>query len=260
MLPELLEQAIAEDRARAGCRSAWSGRSDHELDEHRSRGPARVDLRARAAVVPRGRAYGGAAALVPELRLSTRAGSAPTRSCSTPQVDVHDRSTRRCSCSASPICFARRSASYPSISGLGHDGRHNYSEYGIQLGRRFRALKLWIMIRYFGPTGSPRGSASTAGSRANSPRGSRPIGTGSCSRRFRCRRSASATACGRGPGSAARSLERGHPERGHRGGTIYISTPAFASGSRCGWRSATLAPRAARRAGLGALRTAAAGV
>jgi aromatic-L-amino-acid decarboxylase len=32
-------------------------------------------------------------------------------------------------------------------------GAHNYHEYGIQLGRRFRALKLWIMIRYFGADG-----------------------------------------------------------------------------------------------------------
>jgi aromatic-L-amino-acid/L-tryptophan decarboxylase len=29
----------------------------------------------------------------------------------------------------------------------------NYMDYGIQLGRRFRALKLWFVIRYFGITG-----------------------------------------------------------------------------------------------------------
>jgi aromatic-L-amino-acid decarboxylase len=29
----------------------------------------------------------------------------------------------------------------------------NYSEYGIQMGRRFRALKLWMLIRYFGADG-----------------------------------------------------------------------------------------------------------
>ena len=33
------------------------------------------------------------------------------------------------------------------------DGAHNYNEYGIQLGRRFRALKLWMQIRYFGSDG-----------------------------------------------------------------------------------------------------------
>ena len=30
---------------------------------------------------------------------------------------------------------------------------HNFNEYGIQLGRRFRALKLWMLIRYFGAAG-----------------------------------------------------------------------------------------------------------
>jgi aromatic-L-amino-acid decarboxylase len=30
---------------------------------------------------------------------------------------------------------------------------HNYNEYGVQLGRRFRALKLWMLIRYFGVDG-----------------------------------------------------------------------------------------------------------
>jgi len=27
------------------------------------------------------------------------------------------------------------------------------SDYGVQLGRRFRALKLWMIIRYFGHEG-----------------------------------------------------------------------------------------------------------
>ncbi len=33
------------------------------------------------------------------------------------------------------------------------EGAHNFNEYGIQLGRRFRALKLWMLIRYFGVEG-----------------------------------------------------------------------------------------------------------
>ena len=36
------------------------------------------------------------------------------------------------------------------------------SDYGIQLGRRFRALKLWMVIRYFGHEGWPRAFANTA--------------------------------------------------------------------------------------------------
>lgn len=36
----------------------------------------------------------------------------------------------------------------------GHDSEvENYMDYGIQLGRRFRSLKLWFVIRYFGVEG-----------------------------------------------------------------------------------------------------------
>ena len=30
---------------------------------------------------------------------------------------------------------------------------HNFNEYGVQMGRRFRALKLWVLLRYFGAEG-----------------------------------------------------------------------------------------------------------
>jgi aromatic-L-amino-acid decarboxylase len=33
------------------------------------------------------------------------------------------------------------------------DAVTNFMDYGIQLGRRFRILKLWMIIRYFGTTG-----------------------------------------------------------------------------------------------------------
>jgi aromatic-L-amino-acid decarboxylase len=39
------------------------------------------------------------------------------------------------------------------LQGSAIEGAHNYSEYGIQMGRRFRALKLWMLIRYFGTEG-----------------------------------------------------------------------------------------------------------
>jgi aromatic-L-amino-acid/L-tryptophan decarboxylase len=35
----------------------------------------------------------------------------------------------------------------------GDGGATNYMDYGIQLGRRFRALKLWMVIRYYGVEG-----------------------------------------------------------------------------------------------------------
>ena len=43
-------------------------------------------------------------------------------------------------------------------------------DYGIQLGRRFRSLKLWFVIRYFGRRGNEsRGSANIAVWRGCSP-------------------------------------------------------------------------------------------
>jgi aromatic-L-amino-acid decarboxylase len=33
------------------------------------------------------------------------------------------------------------------------DAAQNYMDYGIELGRRFRALKLWFVLRYFGANG-----------------------------------------------------------------------------------------------------------
>ena len=47
----------------------------------------------------------------------------------------------------------------------------DYMDYGIQLGRRFRALKAWMAFARSGATASRRASASTAGSRACSRSG-----------------------------------------------------------------------------------------
>ena len=41
----------------------------------------------------------------------------------------------------------------PEYLKTGTKGVNNYSDWGIQLGRRFRALKLWFVIRNFGSTG-----------------------------------------------------------------------------------------------------------
>ena len=43
----------------------------------------------------------------------------------------------------------------------------NYMDYGVQLGRRFRALKLWMMIRAFGVDRSRRATARPLRARAN---------------------------------------------------------------------------------------------
>ena len=41
----------------------------------------------------------------------------------------------------------------PEYLTTGHSGVTDYMDWGVQLGRRFRALKLWMVIRYFGHEG-----------------------------------------------------------------------------------------------------------
>ena len=75
----------------------------------------------------------------------------------------------------------------------------DYNEYTPQLGRRFRALKLWIQLRWFGLEGLRRADrASTSSWPSGSRRRSTPTRTGSGWRPSRSRRSASA---GDPPGS-----------------------------------------------------------
>ena len=137
----------------------------------------------------------------------SRAGSAPTRSSSTRTSGCSRRSTRRSCSAAGWTCSAPRSASCRSTSArsTASDPVRDYNEYQPQLGRRMRALKLWIQLRWFGLDGLRRRIAPPprAGA-ARSPAGSTPTRTGSGSRRSRSRRSASATRR-RGAGAATRT-------------------------------------------------------
>ena len=110
-------------------------------------------------------AYGGAAAIAPELRPLfagwERADSIvfnPHKWLFTP-FDASLLLFRR------PEVFRGAFSLVPEyLAGSVVEGARNYHEYGIQMGRRFRALKLWMQIRYFGVAGivSP-GSGSTVG-------------------------------------------------------------------------------------------------
>jgi aromatic-L-amino-acid decarboxylase len=98
-------------------------------------------------------AYGGVAAVVPEMRWvlmgCERADSLV--------VNPHKWLFTPIDCSA---FFCRRPAILRSTFSLvpeylrtpeaAQDAVHDLMDYGIQLGRRFRALKLWFVIRYFG--------------------------------------------------------------------------------------------------------------
>lgn len=99
-------------------------------------------------------AYGGAAAILPELR-SILAGAErahslvvnPHKWLFTP-MDVSAFYTRE------PEILRRAFSVVPEYVKTAEDPRAvNYMEYGVPLGRRFRALKLWFVMRHFGQEG-----------------------------------------------------------------------------------------------------------
>ncbi|HLY16285.1 MAG TPA: pyridoxal-dependent decarboxylase [Bryobacteraceae bacterium] len=96
-------------------------------------------------------AYAGPAAILPEFRHildgAERADSLvvnPHKWFFTP-VDLSAFYTRR------PDILRRAFSLVPEYLRTAQDGRAvNYMDYGVPLGRRFRALKLWFVMRYFG--------------------------------------------------------------------------------------------------------------
>jgi aromatic-L-amino-acid decarboxylase len=100
-------------------------------------------------------AYAGAAAVLPERRDEILAGCGradsfvvnPHKWMFTP-VEFSAFFTRR------PDALRRAFSLVPEYLKTGEDRSvTNFMDYGIQLGRRFRALKLWMVMRYFGVEG-----------------------------------------------------------------------------------------------------------
>ena len=99
-------------------------------------------------------AYGGAAAVVPELQSvidgAERAHSLvvnPHKWLFTP-IDLSAFYTRK------PEILRRAFSLVPEYLRTAEDSRAvNYMDYGVQLGRRFRALKLWFIMRHYGREG-----------------------------------------------------------------------------------------------------------
>jgi aromatic-L-amino-acid decarboxylase len=101
-------------------------------------------------------AYAGSAAVVPELRHvlagCERADSLtmnPHKWLFTP-FDLSVLYTRRMDLLHRAFSLVPE---YLRTLEAGREQVRNHSEYGVQLGRRFRALKLWMIIRYFGREG-----------------------------------------------------------------------------------------------------------
>jgi aromatic-L-amino-acid decarboxylase len=99
-------------------------------------------------------AYGGVAAVVPELQSildgASRAHSLvvnPHKWLFTP-IDLSAFYTRK------PEILRRAFSLVPEYLRTADDQRAvNYMDYGVQLGRRFRALKLWFVMRHYGREG-----------------------------------------------------------------------------------------------------------
>src|SRR5271165_3553496 len=99
-------------------------------------------------------AYGGPAAIVPEMRHildgAERAHSLilNPHKCLFVSMDCSVLYTRF------PDVFKRASSLSAEYLKTAEDSRVvNYNDYGVQLGRRFRALKLWYVMRYYGHQG-----------------------------------------------------------------------------------------------------------
>lgn len=157
--PELLEAAIAEDRAAGLVPIAAVATIGTTASTAIDPLPRIVDITAREGLwLHVDAAYAGAAALLPERRGPfagwERADSVvvnPHKWFFTP-LDASLLLSRRMEALRSAFSLV---PDYLRTLGRERDV-HDFSEYQPQLGRRMRALKLWIQLRYFGLEGLRR--------------------------------------------------------------------------------------------------------
>lgn len=155
MKPGALAQAIAEDR-RAGwlpfCAVATVGTtSTTSIDPV----PALAEICEKEGLwLHVDAAYGGSAALLPELRHILKGCERADSFLVNPHkwlfvpVDLSAFFTRK------PDILRRAFSLVPEYLKTAEDEQaENFMNYGVQLGRRFRALKLWFVLRYFGVEG-----------------------------------------------------------------------------------------------------------
>jgi aromatic-L-amino-acid decarboxylase len=155
MRPELLAQAIEADIAagkRPCCIVASIGSTSTTAIEDV---PAIADIAEKHGVwLHVDAAYAGPAAIVPEMRHILR-GVERAHSL---VVNPHKWLYVSMDCSVlytrMPEMFRRASSLSAEYLKTAEDERVvNFNDYGVQLGRRFRALKLWYVFRYYGHQG-----------------------------------------------------------------------------------------------------------
>ena len=253
MRPDALAAAIAADRAAGppADRDRRDGRDD-VVDLGRSgRGDRRRSPSARGCGSTSTRPMPGSSAMLPERRAPfdgwERADSIvvnPHKWLFTP-LDASLLLTRRMDDLRGGVQPRARSTCGRST---GTTPVRDYNEYTPQLGRRFRALKLWIQLRWFGLEGLRRRIERHIELAAAFAAGSTPTRTGSGWRRCRSRRSASAGAPAALAGDEAGARRAATPRSWTRStGPARCScrTRGWTAGSRSASRSATCGPRRA---------------
>lgn len=155
MEPELLLQAIEQDLADGylpiACVATVGTTSTSSIDPV----PAIAAICRRHGVwLHVDAAYGGSAALVPEMRPVLRGAE----EADSMVVNPHKWMFTPIDCSVlytrNPQVLKRAFALVPDYLVTAEQGAaENLMDYGVQLGRRFRALKLWMVLRWFGAEG-----------------------------------------------------------------------------------------------------------
>jgi len=155
MRPDALEAAIAEDRAAGWCPvcvvATLGTTSSTSVDP----------CEAIAAICRREKlwlhvdaAYAGTAAIVPEMRPLLAGWEHADSIVVNPHKWMFTAFDASLLLYRSPEAFKDAFSIVPEYLRTPDAGAvRNYNEYGIQLGRRFRALKMWMQIRWFGVEG-----------------------------------------------------------------------------------------------------------
>ncbi len=155
MRPDLLRQAIDADRAsgkRPCCIVASVGStSTTAIDPV----PEIADIAEQYGVwLHVDAAYGGSAAVVPEMRRVLDGAERAHSLILNPHKWLYVSIDCSVLYTRFPEVFRRASALGAEYLRTPEDDRVvNYNDYGVQLGRRFRALKLWYVFRYYGREG-----------------------------------------------------------------------------------------------------------
>jgi aromatic-L-amino-acid decarboxylase len=157
MLPEALACAIDDDRAHGRipmCAVATVGTTSTTSTDPVA--AIRAVTRERSVWLHVDAAYGGPAAILPEFRWLLD----PAHDADSIVVNPHKWMFVPVDLSVLYVRdpeLLRRSFSLTSdVLATYETGVHNYMDYGLQLGRRFRALKLWFALRTYGVHGMQR--------------------------------------------------------------------------------------------------------